>query len=208
MGTIQKAVANIKNFRAYQLLTDLPYWKQMKSYRTYFRQYKIKKRVWQGVSYNDIANHDTENIPWLDKAISLDEIKANSMFDAFSPVVQKEILQWKDKGYMIVPGFFSAERTDELRDSLEGCLSPKELEEYHKTRIQDLWSRNMQVDAFLRDPELLKLLSFILGREVVPFQTLSFYKGSEQPAHSDSIHFTSEPFGYMIAVWVALEDIT
>ncbi|MDB5193249.1 MAG: phytanoyl-CoA dioxygenase [Segetibacter sp.] len=45
-----------------------------------------------------------------------------------------------------------------------------------------------------------------LGKEVVLFQTLNFIKGSNQRAHSDSIHMTTYPLGYLIAVWIALED--
>ena len=40
-----------------------------------------------------------------------------------------------------------------------------------------------------------------------PFQTLNFKNGTQQPVHSDSIHFNSEPFGMMCGVWLALEDI-
>ncbi len=37
---------------------------------------------------------------------------------------------------------------------------------------------------------------------------LSFKVGTQQRAHSDSIHFSSLPARYMCGVWVALEDIT
>ncbi len=40
----------------------------------------------------------------------------------------------------------------------------------------------------------------------MPFQTINFVKGSNQRAHSDSIHMTTYPLGYLIAVWIALED--
>ncbi|HVV05301.1 MAG TPA: phytanoyl-CoA dioxygenase family protein, partial [Puia sp.] len=40
----------------------------------------------------------------------------------------------------------------------------------------------------------------------VPFQTINFVYGSNQRAHSDSIHMTTYPLGYLIAVWIALED--
>ncbi|HET6989817.1 MAG TPA: phytanoyl-CoA dioxygenase family protein, partial [Bacteroidia bacterium] len=33
-------------------------------------------------------------------------------------------------------------------------------------------------------------------------------KGSNQETHSDSIHMTTEPQGYLIATWMALEDIS
>jgi ectoine hydroxylase-related dioxygenase (phytanoyl-CoA dioxygenase family) len=42
----------------------------------------------------------------------------------------------------------------------------------------------------------------------LPFQTINFLKGSEQHAHSDWIHMSTFPKGYLIAAWFALEDIT
>ena len=36
---------------------------------------------------------------------------------------------------------------------------------------------------------------------------MNFIHGSEAKAHSDSIHMTTEPLGYLIAVWIALEDV-
>jgi ectoine hydroxylase-related dioxygenase (phytanoyl-CoA dioxygenase family) len=52
------------------------------------------------------------------------------------------------------------------------------------------------------------LLDFILNRQTKPFQTINFTRGSQQNTHSDSIHMTTEPLGYLLAIWVALEDIT
>ncbi|MBK8192292.1 MAG: phytanoyl-CoA dioxygenase family protein [Lewinellaceae bacterium] len=52
------------------------------------------------------------------------------------------------------------------------------------------------------------MLSFLMGKPVIPFQALNFVQGSEQRAHSDSIHMTTEPPGYLVATWTALEDCT
>lgn len=60
---------------------------------------------------------------------------------------------------------------------------------------------------FFRNQRMLKLLSFIMGKKVIPFQTINFRQGSEQRAHSDSIHMTTQPPGYLIACWTALEKI-
>jgi ectoine hydroxylase len=54
----------------------------------------------------------------------------------------------------------------------------------------------------------LELLSFILDKKVLPFQTINFLKGSEQLPHADSIHMSTFPQGYLIAAWFALEDIS
>ena len=45
------------------------------------------------------------------------------------------------------------------------------------------------------------------GRRAIPFQTLNFDTGTEQPAHSDTIHFHCVPRHFMCGVWVALERI-
>jgi ectoine hydroxylase-related dioxygenase (phytanoyl-CoA dioxygenase family) len=54
----------------------------------------------------------------------------------------------------------------------------------------------------------LDVLDFLYDRPAVPFQTLTFRVGSQQRAHSDTIHFSSLPARYMCGVWVALEDVT
>lgn len=36
---------------------------------------------------------------------------------------------------------------------------------------------------------------------------MNFISGSQADAHSDSIHMTTEPAGYLVAIWLALEDV-
>jgi ectoine hydroxylase-related dioxygenase (phytanoyl-CoA dioxygenase family) len=55
--------------------------------------------------------------------------------------------------------------------------------------------------------ELKSVLSFLLDRELTAFQTINFLEGSQQRAHSDSIHMTTYPLGFLIAAWIALEDV-
>ncbi|MDE3198269.1 MAG: phytanoyl-CoA dioxygenase family protein, partial [Acidobacteriota bacterium] len=40
-----------------------------------------------------------------------------------------------------------------------------------------------------------------------PLQTIASHKGSQQGLHSDSIHMTTYPLGYLAAAWIAFEDI-
>src|SRR6202011_2404143 len=64
-----------------------------------------------------------------------------------------------------------------------------------------------EVDALLREPSVVELVSMLLGVEALPFQTIMGHKGSEQRAHSDAIHMTTYPLGYLAAAWIAFEDI-
>jgi ectoine hydroxylase-related dioxygenase (phytanoyl-CoA dioxygenase family) len=76
-----------------------------------------------------------------------------------------------------------------------------------KTRVQDAWRRDPAVRALARLPKISALLSAVYGRKAFPFQTLNFQRGSQQGVHADTIHFHSEPAGFMCGVWIALEDI-
>jgi hypothetical protein len=75
-------------------------------------------------------------------------------------------------------------------------------------RRQDAWFVCEPVKQLACLPAVLELLQFLYGRRPLPFQTLNFEIGSEQPPHADSIHFDCIPSGYMCGVWVALEDMT
>ena len=59
----------------------------------------------------------------------------------------------------------------------------------------------------MSDEKLLIHLSFLLGVKTDPFQSIIGHRASEQKTHSDSIHMTTYPSGYMIAAWIAMEDI-
>ena len=74
-------------------------------------------------------------------------------------------------------------------------------------RIQDAWRINPHVKAIARAPKTLAILEELYGRQPLPFQTLNFPKGTQQPPHADAIHFNSMPATFMCGVWVALEDI-
>ena len=50
-------------------------------------------------------------------------------------------------------------------------------------------------------------LAILYGRDPFPFQTLNFPYGSAQHVHTDDVHFSSMPKGFMRGVWVALEDV-
>jgi hypothetical protein len=78
---------------------------------------------------------------------------------------------------------------------------------YTPNRAQDAWQISENVRALALSPKLLNLLEELYGRRPLPFQTLNFNVGTQQPAHSDALHFNSMPAGYMCGIWVALEDI-
>jgi hypothetical protein len=74
-------------------------------------------------------------------------------------------------------------------------------------RVQDAWRSAPAERALAGLPVVTGALRKAYGAEPFPFQTLIFYRGSEQPAHADLIHFTADPVHLMCGVWLALEDV-
>lgn len=74
-------------------------------------------------------------------------------------------------------------------------------------RIQDAWKFDDDVRAIAANEAVLDLLGKLYGRRAFPFQTLNFPVGTQQDAHSDSVHFSSLPERFMCGVWLAMEDI-
>lgn len=74
-------------------------------------------------------------------------------------------------------------------------------------RVQDAWKQVNEVRQLAINSRALQALEQLYGRKALAFQTLNFPVGTTQLAHSDTIHFSTIPAGYMAGVWVALEDI-
>lgn len=138
------------------------------------------------------------NVPWFESPFfeklaqesNLDE-KTLALVKKFAKdgyvIVDPEILNFNEKADKIIHGL-----ADEYRE---------------KGRIQDAWRFHPYVKEFALSPAILKLLKVLYQRDPIPFQTLNFYKGTEQKTHSDTVHFHSIPQRYMAGVWIALEDI-
>lgn len=75
-------------------------------------------------------------------------------------------------------------------------------------RIQDAWRFDADVLAIAANAEVKALLGRLYGRNAFPFQTLNFPVGTQQDAHSDMVHFSSQPEKFMCGVWLAMEDVT
>jgi hypothetical protein len=128
--------------------------------------------------------------------------------ERWKPVYPEDIEgQFHETGYLIFdPGIPAATIDAAAREMLES--EPiKGKDWHHGARLMDGWRDGPAIRAIALWPRVLRLLRQMYDREPLPFQTLNFPVGTQQRAHSDAIHFNSDPPGYMCGVWVALEDI-
>ncbi len=175
--------------------------------RVLYRRYGLRKSVLSPLGSNDFDRRHPD-IPWLDQQDAAAQLVAHPDFQKMPPTLQAKVRQFMEDGYCVLEGFFGEKQTDMLNREVDALLARGTAKfNYTGRKIFNLHEYSACAnEVFFRRPEILDLLSFLLGRPVIPFQTLGFTQGSEQRAHSDSIHMTTEPQGYLIATWIALED--
>lgn len=146
------------------------------------------------------------NTPWVESPFFAEILPAKNLTEAEKRLAQ----EYHDNGFVVVSGLFDESLIDRVQQEAERAFDKTvKIKTYRDdTRVQDLWMASEPVKNLSCTPSLLSILEMLYGREAVPFQTLNFRVGTQQRAHSDTIHFSSLPARYMCGVWVALEDIT
>lgn len=176
------------------------------------------------VDIRDVRVFRTENfppsaqIPWLDRPDWQERVDALESCGDIDSEQAKLCKQWAEHGYVIIPGMFAADQLDNAWQRCEesiarGALVP--MEDFGASSDNPLPGRVLnphlnlpEFNALLRDRAATDLVSLLFGAECLPFQTISGHKGTQQKAHSDSIHMTTYPQGYLAANWIAFEDIS
>lgn len=118
-----------------------------------------------------------------------------------SPEEEAYARKLRQDGYAIVDFGFPADLIDRVEEATAA------IPDGPGNRITNGWKTNGDIRALATHPHVMDLLTKLYGRPAAPFQTLNFKLGTEQAAHSDSIHFHTVPERFMCGVWVALEDI-
>lgn len=118
-------------------------------------------------------------------------------------------------GFLVLPSAADQGLLDRIRSVLEemAYLPAEERPEvsgfsFDTGRYQDAWRTFPEIAELAVAPQIISALEHLYGAQPHPFQTLNFTVGTQQRAHSDHIHFSSRPLGFMCGVWVAIEDVT
>jgi ectoine hydroxylase-related dioxygenase (phytanoyl-CoA dioxygenase family) len=109
---------------------------------------------------------------------------------------------------MILENFIDHQTCDAINTEIDKLLENNSIKFTNRNKLMFVYKKSKLISDTAQKKELLNILNFLLDKEVVLFQTINFITGSEQRPHSDSIHMTTYPLGYLIAGWLALEDTT
>lgn len=155
-------------------------------------------------------------VPWLDRPDAeeaIDRALSDGRLTEDEAVIAREYAR---DGVTVIKGVFTSAQLDRTWAAYERALAdgtvavpaePVDETDQHPGRALNAHAAIPEVEALLRDEHVLGIAGMLLGVAVRPFQTIIGHKGSQQRDHSDSIHMTTYPLGYLLATWTAFEDI-
>jgi ectoine hydroxylase len=196
---------SLKKIKPVYWVYNLFHYKELQHNRSALKKYKINKSLFGTLSSKDFP--DKESKAWLDTGDSAVLAPQKETFKNFTKGIQQKIIDWSANGYMILENFLPVKTCDAINEEIDTLLNTKRIQFTNGNKLMFANKKSGLVKEITFKKELTDILSFLLDTEVVPFQTINFITGSQQRAHSDSIHMTTYPLGYLIAVWIALEDI-
>jgi Phytanoyl-CoA dioxygenase (PhyH) len=139
--------------------------------------------------------------PWFLSPL-FEQMLSERKLDAES---EQQVRTFAERGYLIVDDLGFAD-FEALAAEIAADIEP--LHENGKyNRVREAWTVSPAVRRLATAPRILELLELLYGRGPIPFQTLNFWRGSQQATHSDAYHFHSLPKHFVAGVWVAFEDV-
>ncbi len=201
-----KYTGSLRSLRAVYYINNVLNARKLQHNAELYKKHGLKKSIFESISSHDFKEQVGE-IPWLDRPDALQRLKKHPEFQDFDADTQAQLIQWLDNGFLILKGFYNKEDVRKINGEVDRLLAEQKTDfNYTGRKIMDAYRISPLINDYFRNPRMIKLLNFIMGQTIHPFQTINFIEGTEQKAHSDFIHMTSEPKGYLIASWTALED--
>ncbi len=159
---------------------------------------------------------DSGPSPWIDRKDALQQIAARLKSNEISEQEAQYLTDIYHRGYFVARGLFSSDLMDCMWAVYENAVkSGKIVVADEKISENDfLPGRFLNPHRYLPElrklhahPKLMRLASLVMGKPAIAYQTINSFKGSQQKSHSDTIHMTTYPLGYLTAAWIAFEDI-
>ncbi|MES1258881.1 MAG: phytanoyl-CoA dioxygenase family protein [Acidobacteriota bacterium] len=154
--------------------------------------------------------------PWLDRPDALERIDDKVSRGQLTAEEAALCRHWSEQGYVILPNLIEEPVLNAVWDSYEHAISAARIKlppepaaegDPHPGRFLNPHKKAGDFCRILKHEALARAIRVLMERDPKPLQTIASHKGSQQGVHSDSIHMTTYPLGYLTAAWIAFEDI-
>jgi ectoine hydroxylase-related dioxygenase (phytanoyl-CoA dioxygenase family) len=151
------------------------------------------------------------NLPWTESPFFYELLHNNQHTEEQIEIAKK----FHEDGYVIIDTELSDEEISLINNDVESAVLrdsvnlQAEFYTYSNSpRVFEEWRNSENIKNLCLNNKIIETLEFLYNKKTFPFSTINFIKGSNQPLHSDAIHFHTIPLLWMSGVWVALEDTT
>lgn len=156
-------------------------------------------------------NENALDVPWVESPFFYPLLENKNL----SVEQKQQCVSFHEQGYLVIdlelPENEIKEVVSDMYRALEDRSTVFHADHFTYTeakRIFEYWKTSEAIAKLTVNRKLLEVLEMLYGREALPFSTINFIKGSNQPIHSDTVHFHTVPSLWMSGVWVALEDVS
>jgi ectoine hydroxylase len=199
--------ARARTLRPFWYAHNVARWRSLRGNRPLLRGLGVRRSPFSSLAHRHVGGR-SEETPWLDRPDADRALSAHPEAGRLGESLGTDLETWVSGGYLRIDGYLPRDRVDAINANLERLIEEGTVGyHYRGRRVTDAFRHSQPIRDALTDPELARLLGFLMGRDVRLFQTINFFEGSEQPVHSDAFHMTTEPKGYLVGAWIALEDI-
>lgn len=150
------------------------------------------------------------NWPWCESPFFYDLLERENL----TAKEKSDIIQYHEDGYLLVDLELADTDLARIREEIDNLNGREDkvvqAQEYHYSkgnRIFEGWKRSDMLRKLSLNNKVLSTLNMLYKRSPLPFQTITFNYGSNQPLHSDVLHFHTMPHRWLAAAWIALEDM-
>ena len=149
-------------------------------------------------------------LPWVHSPFFPSLVEAGS----FSKEEKEMLHQYHTDGYIVIDLGLSDQEIEAVVSDMKKAAADEETV-YHadhfqyteSKRIFEMWKDSKAATEMCTNKKVMETLELLYGKEPYPFSTINFFKGTDQPSHSDVIHFHTYPAQWMCGVWIAFEDV-
>jgi ectoine hydroxylase len=202
-------INSIRQLKLTFIVNNLLNLKALSANKSLYKQFGLSQPVWWPLSSKQTRKLPGGEVrPWLDVQNAREALPTKPEFAALRPDWQSALLSWSEQGFAVLPSVFSNDECKSILAEVERLKTEGKAETRKQgNRVVFAHKRSESTRNILNKSGLHELMSLMLGRKARLYHSINFDRGSQQPAHSDSIHMSTHPQGNLIAVWIALEDI-
>ena len=156
----------------------------------------------------NFSNSKDTSYPWVESPFFDLILKKKKLNRYYSNLAKK----FHKDGYVVINLNLTEKFVKKIDEDISVKLNEGNIKKnpsiYHyneSPRIVEAWKFSKNIAKLALNKKILKLLNILYDKQALAFSTLNFIRGTEQPLHSDYMHFSSLPERYLVGVWVALE---